>query len=117
MPWSDQNARSRFVEEDEVRPVALPHGGGHVWSSGSASRGRFVGMRRETPADRLRLAMAMQREGTEMMRRNLRRKHPEASEAELDALLDEWLLSREPDAPGRCIAWPTRRARSARPTQ
>lgn len=73
----------------------------------SASSGRFVGMRR------LRLAMAMQREGTEMMRRNLRRKHPEASEAGLDALLDEWLLSREPDAPGRCIAWPARRARSA----
>ena len=62
----------------------------------------------ETPADRLRLAMAMQREGIEMMRRNLRRKNPAASEAEVDALLDAWLLSREPDAPGRPVAWPRR---------
>jgi hypothetical protein len=70
-------------------------------------------MSRETPADRLRLAMAMQREGFEMMRRNLRRKHPDVSEAELDALVDAWLLAREPDAPGRPVPWP--RSKSARP--
>lgn len=68
----------------------------------------------ETAADRLRLAMAMQREGTERMRQNLRRRHPTASEAELDALLDAWLLSREPDAPGRRVPWPRTRTRARR---
>lgn len=63
----------------------------------------------ESPAERLRLALAMQREGTEMMRRTLRRRHPEASEAEVDALLDASLLAREPDAPGRVISWPRRK--------
>lgn len=72
-------------------------------------------MPRETAADRLRLAMAMQREGIEMMRRNLQRKHPHATAAELDRMLDAWLLSREPDAPGRPVSWP--RAKSARPTR
>lgn len=71
--------------------------------------------RRETAADRLRLAMAMQREGTEMMRRNLQRRHPDATKAELDRMLDAWLLSREPDAPGRPVPWP--RTKSARPTR
>ncbi len=71
--------------------------------------GRLSTVPRETAADRLRLAMAMQREGGVMMRRNLRRKHPSVSEAELDALFDTWLLSREPDAPGRPVAWPPRR--------
>lgn len=63
-------------------------------------------MPRETAADRLRLAMAMQREGIELMRRNLQRKHPHATAEELDGMLDAWLLSREPDAPGRPVPWP-----------
>lgn len=78
--------------------------------------GRLSIMPRETAADRLRLAMAMQREGVVMMRRNLRRKHPSLSEAELDVLFDTWLLSREPDAPGRPVPWP-RRTRRALPTR
>lgn len=61
---------------------------------------------RESPADRLHLAIAMQREGFEMMRRTLRRRPPQASEEELDALLDAWLLSRPMDAPGRPVSWP-----------
>lgn len=81
-----------------------------------ASRATLASMPRETPADRLRLAMTMQQEGTAMMRRTLRRRYPEASEAELDALFDEWLLSREPDAPGRPVSWP-RRTTSARSTR
>ena len=64
---------------------------------------------RETPTDRLRLAMAMQREGTALMRRNLQRAHPELSDAEIDALFQTWLLSREPDAPGHPVPWPRRR--------
>jgi hypothetical protein len=68
----------------------------------------------ETPADRLRLAMAMQREGIAMMLQTLRRKHPLASEAEIDALLDAWLLSREVDAPGRAVSWPRKKSETAR---
>jgi hypothetical protein len=61
---------------------------------------------------RLRLAAAMQREGTALMRENLRRRHPDASEAELDALLERWLLDRPPDAPGLRVQWPRRRLRA-----
>jgi hypothetical protein len=61
---------------------------------------------------RLGLALAMQREGTALMRENLRRRHPDASEAEVDALLVAWLRERPPDAPGRRIAWPRRRPRA-----
>ena len=62
-------------------------------------------------AERLRLALAMQAEGATLMRENLRRKHPKATEAELDALLEKWLLDRPMDAPGREIRWPRRKRR------
>jgi hypothetical protein len=77
----------------------------------------FLPMRAESPAQKLRLAMAMQREGIEMMRRNLRRRHPDLPEAEIEALLEAWLLSREPDAPGRVVPWPRKRVGAARRTQ
>lgn len=70
-------------------------------------------MARETVADRLELTLGMLWEGTEMMRENLRRRHPDASERTLDELLDAWLRSRPPDAPGTPIQWP-RRKRSKR---
>lgn len=80
--------------------------------------GRLSIMPRETAAARLRLAMAMQREGGVMMRRNLRRKHPSLSEAEIDVLFDTWLLSRDVDAPGRPVPWPRRpRTPRAPPTR
>ncbi len=60
-------------------------------------------------AARLRLATAMQREGTLLIRENLRRRHPEASEQELDRLLETWLLDRPLDAPGPRVSWPRRR--------
>ena len=66
-------------------------------------------MSHETAADRLRLAMAMQREGTALIRRNLRRAHPGLPDAQLEALFETWLLSREPDAPGHPGPWPRRR--------
>lgn len=62
--------------------------------------------RRETAAQRLELAMDMQREGLALMRENLRRQHPTTSEQELDALFDAWLMARPCDAPGRLIEWP-----------
>jgi hypothetical protein len=67
--------------------------------------------RRSKVAARLRLAIAMQADGAVLMRENLRRRHPEASEAELDRLFERWLLDRPPDAPGRPVPWPRRRSR------
>jgi hypothetical protein len=77
----------------------------------------FLPMRAETPADKLRLAMAMQREGIEMKRRNLRLRHPDLPAEEIEALLEAWLVSREPDAPGRVVPWPRKRLGTARRTR
>lgn len=65
--------------------------------------------RKETAADRLALALIMQREGLALMRENLRRRHPHASEREIDALFEAWLTARPDDAPGRQVPWPRRR--------
>jgi hypothetical protein len=65
--------------------------------------------RRETAADRLALALAMQAEGLELMRENLRRRYPDATKREIDELFDAWLMDRPLDAPGRPIPWPRRR--------
>lgn len=65
--------------------------------------------KQETAADRLALALVMQAEGLALMRANLRRRHPDATEQELDAHFEAWLTARPPDAPGRLIPWPRRR--------
>lgn len=48
------------------------------------------------------------------MRQNLRRRHPEASDAEVERLLDEWLVDRpgatSGDCPGRRVDGQTGRA-------
>jgi hypothetical protein len=41
--------------------------------------------------------------GVRLMRQNLRRQHPEASEADIDRLLDAWLRDRPADAEGRVV--------------
>jgi hypothetical protein len=64
-------------------------------------------------AAQLRLAAAMQREGMMLMRENLRRRHPTSTAAELNALFEQWLLDRAPDAPGRRVPWPRKRRRRA----
>ena len=52
--------------------------------------------------------------GVEMMRQNLRRRYPKASDSEIDRLLREWLLERpgaeSGDAPGRAVDVNTRLA-------
>src|SRR5258708_33181877 len=63
---------------------------------------------RESVGARLRLAMAMHSEGMALMRENLRRAHPDATERELDELLERWASSRPADAPGRATPWPRR---------
>ncbi|CAN5462445.1 hypothetical protein BH23ACT9_BH23ACT9_29150 [soil metagenome] len=45
-------------------------------------------------AVRLRLALAMHDEGVAMMRLNLVRRHPDEDDAQIDARLDAWLLTR-----------------------
>ncbi|WP_144118780.1 hypothetical protein [Catellatospora sichuanensis] len=55
-------------------------------------------MSQETAADRLRVALEMYELGERMLRTRLRRSRPSASDAEIDAAIQEWLSSR-PDAP------------------
>ncbi|MGM0577860.1 MAG: hypothetical protein ACQEXJ_19190 [Myxococcota bacterium] len=48
----------------------------------------------ETPADRLRAALDLFDEGGALMHQNLRRRHPEESEEQIQARLQAWLLER-----------------------
>ncbi|MEX0658124.1 MAG: hypothetical protein WD080_03230 [Egibacteraceae bacterium] len=46
------------------------------------------------PAARLRTALSLHDDGVALMRQNLRRRHPRASDSEIDELLDAWLRER-----------------------
>lgn len=67
---------------------------------------------RETPADRLRIALDLFELGVTMMRQKLRREAPEATEQEIEERLKTWLEERpgaeHGDAEGRPRAWPRR---------
>lgn len=56
---------------------------------------------RDLVAERLRTALSLANSGILLMRGNLRRRHPHATEAEIEGLLADWLEERPPDAPGR----------------
>lgn len=58
---------------------------------------------------RLRTALEMQETGLKLQRQNLRCRHPDASEAEIDRLFRQWLHDRPGDSAGRRIEWPRRR--------
>jgi hypothetical protein len=64
-------------------------------------------------AKKLRLALDLFDAGVDMMRQTLRRRFPEASDAEIERRIDAWLHERpgaeDGDAPGRRVAWPRRR--------
>lgn len=60
-------------------------------------------------AERLRVTFDLVETGLALQRQNIRRRHPAASEAEIDRRLDEWLGDRPPDSPGRRIDRPRRR--------
>jgi hypothetical protein len=62
----------------------------------------------ETPGQRLEAALEMWEDGVALMRANLRRRMPSATEDELDAALDAWLCDRPPDADGVPVPWPKR---------
>ncbi|WP_433663946.1 hypothetical protein ACQPW1_18630 [Nocardia sp. CA-128927] len=55
-------------------------------------------MPEESPGQRLRLAFEMYDFGVRMQRARIRRTRPEATEAEVEAAVQDWLLSR-PGAP------------------
>ncbi len=48
----------------------------------------------ETAADKMRIAFEMHRAGVAMHRLTLRRRHPQMTDAEIDAALEAWLLER-----------------------
>jgi len=62
---------------------------------------------RSTPSGRLLLAFELADLGIALMRENLRRRHPEASPAELDKRMGEWLAGPDPvDRDLRVVPWP-----------
>ena len=68
--------------------------------------------REELIAERFRTTLALFELGEAMLRQKLKRKFPQASEAEIGARVREW-LDRRPgaehgDAVGRPVAWPRR---------
>jgi hypothetical protein len=63
----------------------------------------------EAATERLRLAFELFAVGEAMMREQLRREHPTADEAEIEARLTAWLRARPGDAEGRPGTWPRQR--------
>jgi len=65
-----------------------------------------------SPAERLWVALDLYAAGEDMMRQNLRRRHPRASEAEIAERLTAWLRTRpgaeHGDGAGKPVAWPRR---------
>ena len=62
--------------------------------------------------DKMRTALELSDLAVEIMRQNLRRQHPNASETEIATLLREWMRTRpgaeHGDTVGRRIDWPRR---------
>jgi hypothetical protein len=50
---------------------------------------------------KLYLTLELHEMGKDMMRQNLRRKYPEASDEEIQSKLVAWLENRSPDSPGK----------------
>jgi hypothetical protein len=72
----------------------------------------MVAPKEELIATRFQTILALFEMGEAMLRQKLRRKCPEASEAEIEAHVQEW-LERRPgaehgDGAGRPVAWPRR---------
>lgn len=61
-----------------------------------------------TPAERLRIALDLHDAGVEMMRQNLRRRHPDADEQEIQRLLVAWLHERPGAEHGDAVGRPRR---------
>ena len=61
------------------------------------------GERRDEILHRFRLAIEMHSAGMAMFRRTLRRRHPDATDDEIEDMVQEWLQDRPMDAPGRVV--------------
>lgn len=60
-----------------------------------------------SPAERFRTAIDLHEAGVQMMRLNLRRRYPGATEAELQERFKAWLIGPEEEIPGfRRVPWP-----------
>ena len=63
-----------------------------------------------SPAERFRIALDLFDTGVRLMRQNLSRDHPDATEKEIDDRLRAWLRHRpgaeHGDCPGRRLDWP-----------
>lgn len=58
-------------------------------------------------AARFRTTIDLYEAGVQMMRLNLRRRHPEETDAEIQVRLVAWMMRREEDIPGhRRVPWP-----------
>jgi hypothetical protein len=69
---------------------------------------RLLGV--DSAAERFRVAVELHETGLAMQRATLRRRNPDASDEEVDALMRAWLLERPLDCPGRADL-PTRSTR------
>lgn len=56
----------------------------------------------DSVASAFRMTLDLFETGVDLMRQNLRRSRPEASDAEIERLLGEWLLDRPGAASGDC---------------
>jgi hypothetical protein len=72
-----------------------------------------MGADRNAAAERFQVALALFELGERMLRQRLKRRQPEASEAQIDELIAQWLRRRpgaeHGDSQGRPIAWPRQR--------
>lgn len=63
-----------------------------------------------TPAERFRVALDLFETGVRIMRQNLKRDFPDATEQEIEDRLNAWLRHRpgaeHGDRPGRRLEWP-----------
>lgn len=62
-----------------------------------------------TPAERMRLALDMYEVGERMQRARLRREHPDATDEQIEALVQEWLRHRPGAEFGDAVGRPSRR--------
>ncbi|MBA2497144.1 MAG: hypothetical protein H0V33_08645 [Acidimicrobiia bacterium] len=65
-------------------------------------------MERTPESLRFQAALHLAETGVRLMRQNFRRRHPGASDSDIDALLRSWLRDRPMDAPGRVVPNPSR---------
>ena len=63
-----------------------------------------------SPAAAFRTTLDLFDTGVDLMRQNLRRRHPEASDDLIEEFLHKWLLDRPGDCPGRVVDLKTKLA-------